>query len=292
MAVSFRMRDTGQPAEEAPLVPVGHTCGESTQRIILTMHGLPADRVWYLVLVQAYLEQDRAKGDRAWCDGVVVTNRWKARTDNKWAVYWDVKELSVDEGVRTYDMGRHTVYCHYPRKVVHIPEPTYGRVVVFLDGSREEGQPPKAEAVVQSKGVGPTTEIIVDKVVYRTASHGEVGTVADVVRNLGQDVTEVYMVMDAGADMASLRQGCALTHRFRGNMKMKPQLCSCSLRLCVCCVHVRWCVIFSEIMKFSSQLSGVFYCWTNMEKKGNRRGTCIWILVKISMKCCIKKLYL
>ena len=85
--VSFRMTDTGRPAEEAPLVPVGHTCGESARQIRLTVHGLPADRVWYLVLVQAYLEQGRAKGDSAWCHGVVVTNGWKPRTDNRWAVY-------------------------------------------------------------------------------------------------------------------------------------------------------------------------------------------------------------
>ena len=49
--------------------------------------------------------------------GVVVTNGCKARTDNNSAVYRVVKELSVDEGVRTYDMGLHTVYCHYLREV-------------------------------------------------------------------------------------------------------------------------------------------------------------------------------
>ena len=71
VAVSFWMTDSGRPHEEAPIVPVGHKCGESARRIRLTVHGLPADRVWYLVLVQAYLEQGRAKGDRAWCHGVV-----------------------------------------------------------------------------------------------------------------------------------------------------------------------------------------------------------------------------
>ena len=86
VAVSFRMTDTGRPEEEAPIVPAGHKCGESARRIRLTVQGLPADRVWYLVLVQAYLEQGRANGDRAWCHGVVVTKGWKARTDNKWAV--------------------------------------------------------------------------------------------------------------------------------------------------------------------------------------------------------------
>ena len=69
----FRMTDTGRPDEEGPIVPVGHKCGEIARRIRLTVHELPADRVWYLVLVQAYLEQGRVKGHRAWCHGVVVT---------------------------------------------------------------------------------------------------------------------------------------------------------------------------------------------------------------------------
>ena len=90
VAVSFRMTDTRRPEREAPIVPVGHKCRESARRI----------RVWYLVLVQAYLEQGRAKGDRAWCHGVVVTKGWKARTDNKWAVYRGVRELSTGDGVR------------------------------------------------------------------------------------------------------------------------------------------------------------------------------------------------
>ena len=71
VAVSFRMTNAGGPDREAPIVPVGHKCGESARRIRLTVHGLPADRVGYLVLVQAYLEQGSAKGDRAWCHGVV-----------------------------------------------------------------------------------------------------------------------------------------------------------------------------------------------------------------------------
>ena len=54
--------------------------------------------------------------------------------------------------------------------------------------------------------MGYKTEIIVNKVVYRAASHREVQTVADVVGKLGQDVTEVWTVVDAGADMASLRR--------------------------------------------------------------------------------------
>ena len=46
VAVSFWMTDLGRPDEEAPIVPVGHKCGESARRIRLTVHGLPADRVW------------------------------------------------------------------------------------------------------------------------------------------------------------------------------------------------------------------------------------------------------
>ena len=98
VAVSFRMTDTGRPEEEAPIVPVGHKCGDSARRIRLTVNALPADRVWYLVLVQAYLEQGRANRDRAWCHGVVVTKGWRTRTDNKWAVHRGVRELSISEG--------------------------------------------------------------------------------------------------------------------------------------------------------------------------------------------------
>ena len=180
LAMSFRLTDTGPPEEEAPIVPVGHKCAEGARRIRLTVHGLLADRVWYLVLVQTYLEQGRAKGDRAWCHGIVVTKGWKTRTDNKWAVYRGVKELTVEEGVPEYDIGRHTVYCHYPREVVRIPQPTEGRA-----------------AAIQVKGIGQETESIVDKVVYGAASHGEVQTVADVVGKLGEDVKQVWMVVNA-----------------------------------------------------------------------------------------------
>ena len=183
-------------------MPVGHKCGESARRIRLTVHGLPADRVWYLVLVQAYLEQGRAKGDRAWCHGVVVTKGWKARTDNKWAVYRGVRELSIGDGI-----GKHKVYCHYPREVVRIPEPTKERVVLFLDGSGVEGQPPMAgAAAVKVKWVGRVTESVVEKMVYGATSHGEVQAVADVVGEIGEDVRKVWMVVDAEADMASLRR--------------------------------------------------------------------------------------
>ena len=37
VAVSFRMTDTGRPQKEAPIVPVGHKCGESARRIRLTV---------------------------------------------------------------------------------------------------------------------------------------------------------------------------------------------------------------------------------------------------------------
>ena len=73
-----------------------------------------------------------------------MTKGWAARTENKWAVYRGVKELSVEEGVREYDIGGHKVYCHHTREVVPLPGPTEGRVVVFPDGSGVEGQPPKA----------------------------------------------------------------------------------------------------------------------------------------------------
>ena len=207
VAVSFWMTDSGRPDEEAPIVPVGHKCGESVRRIRLTVHGLPADRVWYLVLVQAYLEQGRAKGDRAWCHGVVVKKGWKVRTDNKWAVYRGVRELSIGDVVREYGIGRHKVYCHYQREVVRISEPTEERVVLFLDGSGVEGQPLKAGAgAVRVRGPGQVTESVVEKVVYRAASHGEVRAVADVVGEIGEEVPEVWMVVDAEADMPSLRR--------------------------------------------------------------------------------------
>ena len=185
---------------------MGQKCGESARRIRLTVHGLPADRVWYLVLVRAYLEQGRAKGDRAWCHGVVVEKGLKARTDNKWAVYRGVREISIGDGVREYGIGRHKVYCHYPREVVRILEPTEERVVLILDGSGAEGQLPMAgAAAVRVKGVGQVTESVVKKMVYRAAPHGEVQAVADVVGEIGEDVRCLWMVVDAEADMASLR---------------------------------------------------------------------------------------
>ena len=73
-----------------------------------------------------------------------MTKGWKARTDNKWAVYRGVRDLSIGDGVREYGTGSHKLYCHYPREVVRIPESMEERVVVFLDGSGVEGQPPKA----------------------------------------------------------------------------------------------------------------------------------------------------
>ena len=117
VAVSFRMTDTGRSKEEAPIVPVGHKWGESARRIRLTVHGFPADRVWYLVLVQAYLEQGRAKGDRAWCHGVVVTKGWKARTDNKWAVYRALRahldQVPLNYPSETVVQPSSTAHFHY-----------------------------------------------------------------------------------------------------------------------------------------------------------------------------------
>ena len=207
VAVSFRMTDTGRPDEEAPIVSVGHKCGESARRIRLTVHWLPADRVWYLVLVQAYLEQGRAKGDRAWCHGMVVMKGWKARTHSKWAVYRGLRELSMEYGIREYGIGRHKVYCHYPREVVRILQPTEERVVLFLDGSRPEGQLTKAgAAAVRVSWLGQVTESVVEKMVYGAASHGEVQAVEDVVGEIGEEIREVLMVVNAEADMASLRR--------------------------------------------------------------------------------------
>ena len=80
-------------------------------------------------------------------------------------------------------------------------------MVLFLDGSGVEGQPPKAgAAAVRVRGVGQVTESVVEKVVYGAASHGEVQAVADVVGEIGEEVREVWMVVDAEADMASLRR--------------------------------------------------------------------------------------
>ena len=122
-------------------------------------------------------------------------------------MYRGAKELSVENGVREYDIGRHRVYCHYLREVVRIPEAPEDRVVIFLDGSGVEGQPPKAgAAAIRVTGVGQETESVVDKMVYGAASHGEVQAVADVVGKIGEDVREVLMVVDAEADMASLRR--------------------------------------------------------------------------------------
>ena len=60
MAVRSQMMDAGRPHEEAPIVVMVHKCAEGARRIRLTVQGLPADRVWYLVLVQPYLGQSRA----------------------------------------------------------------------------------------------------------------------------------------------------------------------------------------------------------------------------------------
>ena len=90
---------------------------------------------------------------------------------------------------------------------MRILEPTEERVVLFLDRSRVEGQPPMAgAAAVRVKGVGQVTESVVEKMVYRAASHGEVQAVADAVGEIGEDVPELWMVVDAEADMASLRR--------------------------------------------------------------------------------------
>ena len=94
------------------------------------------------------------------------------------------------------------MHCHYPREVVRIPEPTEERVVLFLDGSGVEGQPPMAgAAAVRVKGVEQVRESVVEKMVHGAASHGEVQAVADVVWKIGEEVREVWMGVDAEADM-------------------------------------------------------------------------------------------
>ena len=70
-----------------------------------------------------------------------------------------------------------------------------------------EGQPPMAgAAAVRVRGVGQVTESVVEKMVYEAASHGEVQAVVDVVGEIGEEVREVWMVVDAEAHMASLKR--------------------------------------------------------------------------------------
>ena len=121
-------------------------------------------------------------------------------------MYRGVRELSIEDGVREYGIGRHRVYCHYPWEVMRIPEPREERLVLFLDGSGMEGQLPMGAAAVRVSGVGQVTESVVERMVYGAASHGEVQAVADVVGKIGEEVREVWMVVDAEADMASLRR--------------------------------------------------------------------------------------
>ena len=98
---------------------------------------------------------------------MVVTKGWKAWTDNNRAVYRGVKEVSVKDGVREYGFGRSRVYCHYPREVVRIPQHTEDRLVIFLNGSGLDGEPPKAgAATLRVKGVGEETESVVERMVY------------------------------------------------------------------------------------------------------------------------------
>ena len=61
-------------------------------------------------------------------------------------------------------------------------------------------------AAVRVSGVGQVTESVVEKMVYRAASRGEVQAVADVVGKIGEDIREVWMVVDAEADMVSPRR--------------------------------------------------------------------------------------
>ena len=98
--------------------------------------------------------------------------------------------------------------CRDPRSTnARDRTPALDALVLFLDRSRPEGQPPMAgAAAVRVKGVGQVTESVVEKMVYGAASHGEVQAVADVIGEIGEDIREVWMVVDAEADMASLRR--------------------------------------------------------------------------------------
>ena len=53
---------------------------------------------------------------------------------------------------------------------------------------------------------GKQLKVIVDRVVYGAASHGGVQTVAKIVRGLGDEVEEVWIVVDAEPDILSLRR--------------------------------------------------------------------------------------
>ena len=50
-------------------------------------------------------------------------------------------------------------------------------------------------------------------------------------------------------------QGYTSTHLLQEKVKMKLQTRSCSFGFCVRRIRVRWCVIFSEIIKISSPKS-------------------------------------
>ena len=80
-------------------------------------------------------------------------------------------------------------------------------MVLFFDGPGVEGQPPMAGAgAVRVRGWGQVTDSVVEKMVYGAASHGDVQAVADVVGDIGEEIREVWMVVDAEADMASFRR--------------------------------------------------------------------------------------
>ena len=81
----------------------------------------------------------------------------------------------VQRGERAKHRGRGTRVWHWEAPSV-LPLPEGGgahtgaheeRVVLFLDGSGVEGQPPMAgAAAVRVKGVGQVTESVVEKMVY------------------------------------------------------------------------------------------------------------------------------
>ena len=52
VAINFRVFDTGLLGEEAPLIAVGHMCGESARRTRLMVLKQPAAKIWSPVSLQ------------------------------------------------------------------------------------------------------------------------------------------------------------------------------------------------------------------------------------------------
>ena len=122
---------------------------------------------------------------------------------------------SVQRGERAKHRGWGTRVWHWEAQSV-LPLPERGGAHTGADGGEGgalSGRVRSERTTTQgggsgskSQGVGQVTESVVEKMVYGAASHGEVQAVADVVEEIGEEVREVWMVVDAEADMASLRR--------------------------------------------------------------------------------------